>query len=281
MNSLRSTKICLLLILCILSKISSGYWHKFPTNRRQTVPTQQSSTSLLSSQLSWDTINKDSSRNTQGLNEDWLKSLDVLEGKVEPLEISVEDLEKKYSKASKTRSKASFSLMVALPEVLKENNYVVLVNRTADEAEDDFLADDSNIVYVTAQELERKWRDSSLLPMGRPVDQFDVKTALLLFDEEEDEEIIGKNALIIEDGVFAGASGSASDGDSSTGIVMSSTAKLNADLALRHQLLRASQQQAAEDADALEMEKTEVDDGVEFIVTEDVRGKKSTTFYHN
>jgi hypothetical protein len=261
----------ILLVLCILSKISSAFWHNFPAYRRQIVPTQRSSTSLSSSQLSWDTFNKDSSRSTQGINEDWLKSLDVLEGKVEPLEISVEDLEKKYSKASKTRSKAPFSLMVALPEVLKENNYVVLVNRTADQAEDDFLADDSNIVYVTAQELERKWKESSLLPMGKSVDQFDVKSALLLFDEDEDEEIIGKNALIIEDSIFADTGSSTSDDESSTGIIMSSVAKLNADLALRHQLLRASQQQAAEDMDALDMEKTEIDDGVEFIVTEDVR----------
>ena len=265
-------KICLLLlfILCISTTISLALWHSCSAilKSRYSIiwwSSRSTSSSLLfrsstDTQLSWDTLNKDSaaggSRGNTVPNEDWLKSLDILEGKIEPVEMTTEEIQAKY----KQHSTKSFSLMAVLPEIM-QNNYIMLVNRTAESSEDEIMSDDSSIVYVTELELERKWRDSSLLPMGKPTSQFDAKSALLLLDDIDDEEIIGYKTLSGTDGVYDDMY---TDGDASHALQMYGEADINADLALHHDLLRRAEEKAANEA-------LEIDNGVEYVITEDVR----------
>ena len=56
------------------------------------------------------------------------------------------------------------------------------------------VQDEENLeIFVTEKELKRVWAEAALKPFGRPLESFNVKDALLLLMDEEDEELMGPN----------------------------------------------------------------------------------------
>jgi hypothetical protein len=126
--------------------------------------------------------------------EDMQKSMEPLEGK-DPIVMTMEELQAKWIdiciEQSRPQDMDAFSLLNVLPLVVKEHQYVVLVNNSADAIEKTTATDASSIIYITDQELQRIWQKASLGPMGKPADTFDSKNALLLINDEEDEILMG------------------------------------------------------------------------------------------
>lgn len=126
--------------------------------------------------------------------EDMQKSMEPLEGK-DPIVMTMEELQAKWIdiciEQSRPQDMDAFSLLNVLPLVVKEHQYVVLVNNSADAIEKTTATDASSIIYITDQELQRIWQKSSLGPMGKSADAFDSKNALLLINDEEDEILMG------------------------------------------------------------------------------------------
>lgn len=126
--------------------------------------------------------------------EEMQKSLEPLEGK-DPIVMTMEELQAKWIdiciEQSRPQDMDAFSLLNVLPLIIREHEYVVLVNNSADAIEKRTATDASSIIYITDQELNRMWVKASLGPMGKPLDAYDAKHALLLLNDEEDELLMG------------------------------------------------------------------------------------------
>ena len=127
--------------------------------------------------------------------EDMLKSMEPLEAK-NPIVMTMEELQAKWIdiciEQSRPQDMDSFSLLNVLPLVVREHEFIVLVNKSAEAIEKTTAADASSVIFITDQELQRLWEKASLGPMGKPLETFDSKHALLLINDEEDEILIGE-----------------------------------------------------------------------------------------
>ena len=193
-----------------------------------------------------------------------MKSLELLDASSPSVVLTVEELKAKWIdiciEQSRPEDMDAFSIARVLPLVVRENAYVQVLNRSAEAVEAAVLADDSAVEYITAQELERLWREAALLPMGRHAEAaFDCKAALLLLRDEEDESLVGAG-----EPVAAGAAPASSgtlDVAMRDSLVRQTLALQQADIAAMAPLsLRVSADEAA---------VPEVDEGVEFAVTAD------------
>ena len=226
-----------------------GYWGhgRFTTGRSSAITTPCIRYSKLSatSIAMPNTMPRDSYK--EGPNEggeDVLKSMEPLEAK-NPIVMSMEELQAKWIdiciEQSRPQDMDAFSLLNVLPLVVKEHEFIVLVNKSAEAIEKTTAADASSIIFITDQELQRLWEKASLGPMGKSLDSFDSKHALLLINDEEDDILIGETS--------------------------SETV-----LSLPSQLMTRAQNLKVEidtlNAEAFEME--EIDGGVEYVVTTDV-----------
>ena len=181
--------------------------------------------------------------------DDMQKFMEPLEGK-NPIVMTMEELQAKWIdiciEQSRPQDMDSFSLLNVLPLVVREHEFVVLVNKSAEAIEKTTATDASSIVFITEQELQRLWQKGSLGPMGKPLDAFDCKNALLLINDEEDDILVG-----VESGETV--------------------------LSLPSQLLSVAQSLRTDIAafDASSFEAEEIDGGVEYVITTDV----STDFF--
>ena len=195
------------------------------------------------------------------------KSFAPLEGKTSVV-LTVEELKSKWIdiciEQSRPEDMDSFSIASVLPLVVRENELVELVNRTAEAIESSLLHDDSAIEYITEQELARLWKESSLLPMGKSANAFDCKSALLLLRDEEDASLMGEDSVAVADQERAKVT------------ISDSELALRDSMAKQAQVLRQAEQAAL---DSIEMRRQgagvdaadagEVDEGVEFVITVD------------
>jgi len=139
---------------------------------------------------------RDSYKEGPDPSEDMVKTLEPLEGK-NPIEMTMEELQAKWIdmciEQSRPQDMDNFSLLNMLPLVIKEHEFVVLVNKSAEAIEKikDATSDANSVIYVTEQELQRVWKEASATGMGKPVDSFDAKYALLLLNDEEDNHLVG------------------------------------------------------------------------------------------
>ena len=128
-------------------------------------------------------------------SEDQQRAMEPLEGK-NPITMTMEELQAKWIdiciEQSRPQDMDAFSLLNVLPLVAREHEFVVLVNKSAEAIEKTTAADASSIIFITDQELMRLWQKASLGPMGKPLDAFDSKHALLLINDEEDDSLIGE-----------------------------------------------------------------------------------------
>lgn len=100
--------------------------------------------------------------------------------------ISEEELYKKWKEICISEDKSAeidnFSLGLIIPLFGQDNTHIVLQNRKS--------TYDNDEIYITEQELNRVWREASLLPFGKPSSEYNIEDALLLVTDEEDEEIL-------------------------------------------------------------------------------------------
>lgn len=175
--------------------------------------------------------------------EDTQKSLEPLEGK-NPIVMTMEELQAKWIdiciEQSRPQDMDAFSLLNVLPLVVRENEFVVLVNSTADAIEKTTVADASSVLFITEQELQRMWQKTSLGPMGKNAGAFDAKFALLLVNDEEDELLIGSGESEI------------------AGSLLPLAQNLKSEI---------------EAFDAASFESEESDDGIEYIITTNVSSR--------
>ena len=223
-----------------------------------------------------------------------IKSLDVLDGNSPVTILTVEELKSKWIDICIEQNAPdaidTFSIAAVLPLVVRENEMVQLVNKSAEAVEISILNDDNAIEYVTEQELERIWRESSLLPMGKGIDTYDCKSALLLLRDDDDESLIGDrvrttvggadgSGIKVENTKAAALSSSISQGTAATTMSM---------ITLRDSLLRQAQASSSssssssislanggssssialgEDSLSAEKEEVDIEGGIEFVVT--------------
>ena len=216
-----------------------------------------------------------------------IKSLDVLEGNSPATILTVEELKSKWIdiciEQNAPEAIDTFSIAAVLPLVVRENEMVQLVNRSAEAVELSMLNDDNAIEYVTEQELERIWRESSLLPMGKGIDAYDCKSALLLLRDDEDESLIGDMVRT----TISGADGSGIKVDNTKAAALSSSISQGAAamslLTSRDSLFRQAQTTSislasggsssssgiasGEDSLSAEKEVVDTEGGIEFVVT--------------
>jgi hypothetical protein len=172
-----------------------------------------------------------------------VKTLEPLEGK-NPTVMTMEELQAKWIdmciEQSRPQDMDAFSLLNMLPLVTKEHEFVVLVNRSAEAIEKikDATSDANSVIYVTEQELQRVWKEASLTGMGKPVDSFDAKFALLLLNDEEDNHLVGDDI------------------------------KENTGLAVGDNLMKTAQSLLSE-IEAFDTGSFEDEEGVEYIITTD------------
>jgi hypothetical protein len=100
--------------------------------------------------------------------------------------MSVEELQSKWidvciERSSTPQEMNAFTIMKALPLILQEDMHVVLVNKTLEAINQQSVED----IYVTEQELQRIWVETSSLPFGKPIHLYNTKDALLLLVEDD------------------------------------------------------------------------------------------------
>ena len=208
-----------------------------------------------------------------------IKSLDVLEGNSPVTILTVEELKSKWIdiciEQNTPEAIDTFSIAAVLPLVVRENEMVQLVNKSAEAVEISLLNDDNAIEYVTEQELERIWRESSLLPMGKGVDTYDCKSALLLLHDDEDESLIGDMVRTTS----SGTDGSGMKMENTKAAALSSSISQGMSMmTLRDNLLRQTSSLSlasgssssivlGEDSLSAEKEEIDIEGGIEFVVT--------------
>jgi len=210
-----------------------------------------------------------------------IKSLDVLEENSPVTILTVEELKSKWIdiciEQNTPEAIDTFSIAAVLPLVVRENEMVQLVNKTAEAVESSLLTDDSAIEYVTEQELERIWRESSLLPMGKGVNTYDCKSALLLLRDDEDESLIGEMVRT----TISGKDGSGKKMENTKAAALSnSISQGSTTMSSRDNLLRQTSSISlasgsssssiilGEDSLSAEKEEIDIEGGIEFVVTD-------------
>ena len=224
-------------------------------------------TAVQATQLSRDLLPRDSFEGPPSDDVSGMKSLELLDGASPSVVLTVEELKAKWIdiciEQSRPEDMDTFSIARVLPLVVRENAFVQVLNRSAEAVEAAVLADDSAVEYITAQELERLWREAALLPMGqRANNTFDCKAALLLLRDEEDESLVGAGEAL----AGAGAAGAGTlDAAMHDSLARQTLALQQADAAAMAPLsLRV-----AADVDGTAAAVPEVDEGVEYAVTAD------------
>ena len=90
----------------------------------------------------------------------------------------------------------NFSISKVLPYIMKEHRSLQLVNSSINT----FMSENKTEIFITEKELENIWLMNANLPMGKPVEKFNIKDSLLLLDDDEDQEIMGLSSLEIQVG---------------------------------------------------------------------------------
>lgn len=102
--------------------------------------------------------------------------------------VSEEELLKKWKEmcisTNKLDESDKFSLGLIIPFFGQDDTHIVLQSRLSSH---DISTDE---IYITEQELHRIWLEASLLPFGKPSAEYNSEDALLLVNDEEDEEIL-------------------------------------------------------------------------------------------
>ena len=184
--------------------------------------------------------------------------LEELIGNVKPVVIEVEELRTRWNKIQKLNNKDTFSVIDALPQILNDNKYIALVNKTEEVLESSSVKNDNDIIYVTEQELENLWHEKSVEPMAQSMAAFDCKSALLLLEDEDDY-------------LYSGSSQSSAE-------VLDKT--ILGQIQRYNEMKQESSNSIVLDFDSIKskkkLEKTvfnveEIDEGIEFVITEEVR----------
>lgn len=115
-----------------------------------------------------------------------------------PIVISISDLTGGKTKAANAKRKLPLErgalIVKSLPQILKRDILTILTDSDVEEAS---LIEEE---YVTEEELRRAWKEHSVEPMGKPLDAFDVKEALLLLPDEDYDALMdydGGNSVLL------------------------------------------------------------------------------------
>lgn len=157
-------------------------------------------TRLFSTKLTWERLPLDNSgakglpensggNSTVGAHDHQLKLLDS--SMCETVVISEEELQEKWIdiciEESRPGDMSKVTLSRILPSIMRDDVIIKLENREENVLQ---YIDDSDIIYVTEQELLEIWESASTEPMGKSVEEFDVEQALLLLPDEDYEDLI-------------------------------------------------------------------------------------------
>jgi hypothetical protein len=103
---------------------------------------------------------------------------------IDIMKVSYDELQAKWIEICMDQSKEadmdSFSFSKIIHLIKKENTLVEITNDVINP-----LDNLNNEIYITEQELQNAWLESSKTAMGKLIDKFNIKESLLLLDDEE------------------------------------------------------------------------------------------------
>eukprot|EP01038_Epipyxis_sp_PR26KG_P017136 gene17136-23589_t len=136
-------------------------------------------------------------KNTNNENSDQLSSLTHSKADIIYNE---DDLEAKWVEFCIKENKPlgdmdNFNLYELLPYLINDpsnhNKLIQIVNKTYEKIDQSSLKKNDNIIYITENELVSVWEfDKVNNPMGKPMEQFNIKDALLLLHDEDFSELM-------------------------------------------------------------------------------------------
>ena len=115
------------------------------------------------------------------------------------LTISIEEAYKRWAELNNLKPKKSghknFDLYNFLPYLVQEGKHMIIANN--DDINENVSSEAD--IYVTHQELQRKWLLSSTAPFGKSIEQFSTEESLLQIYDPEDELILNNGRVLSEE----------------------------------------------------------------------------------
>lgn len=128
-------------------------------------------------------------------DEDGSPTLRALTGVDNPVKIDVEGLVDQWIQQNLREGKSvdrnSFSLKSAVSLVMSPNHIVELVNNSL--SKDQVIG--GSITYISDEELQTLWRSNMYKAMGKPMERYDPKEAVMLLEDEDIVDLMGSETI--------------------------------------------------------------------------------------